>query len=80
MHGEEIKIKNWYLCGAILFKNFPGGNVAERHFGKRKQHGERHSSVNMQVYFRKDDWMDFSSASVLRAPGKIDGGGGRKGR
>lgn len=55
MHGEEIKIKNWYLCGAILVKNFPGGNVAERHFGKRKQHGERHSSVNMQVYFRKDD-------------------------
>lgn len=49
MYGEEIKIKTWYLCGAILVKSFPGGNVAERHFGKKKQHGERHSSVNMQV-------------------------------
>lgn len=63
-----------------LSNSFPSGSVAERHFRKGKQHGKLHSSVNMQMYFRKDDWTDFARASVLRVPGKNDGGGGIKGR
>lgn len=54
--------------------------MAERNFRKRKQHGEKHSSVNKQTCFRENDWIDFPRASVLRVLGKNDGGGGRKGR
>lgn len=31
------------------------GSVEERNFRKRKQHGEKHSSVNMQTCLRKND-------------------------
>ena len=54
--------------------------MAERHFRKRKRHGQKRSSVNMQIYFKKDDWTDFARASVIIAPGKNDRDGGRKGK
>ena len=47
--------------------------------GKKKNHGQKHSSVSMQMYFRKDDWTDFIRASVLRVPKKNDGDGGSQG-
>lgn len=50
-----------------------------RHFRKRKEHGQRHSNMNMQTYFRKDGWMDFPRTSVLTVSGKNDGDGKKGG-
>lgn len=65
----------YWLC-----KNFLDASVVERCFRKRKQHSQKQSSVNMQIYFKKDDWTDFARASVIVASGKSDGDGGRKGK
>lgn len=65
----------YWLC-----KNFLRASVVDRCFRKRKQHGQKHSSVNMLIYFKKDDWTDFAIASVIVASGKSDRDGGRKGK